>query len=232
MSKQTNAAGPTPRAVLLRRAGVAGALIVVLLLGLAWFERMQSVADRPLVAEAPPPLPELPAGAPPMPSAAQVEAQVAAEAGLASGVQSASVETVAAPEMTAAPVVVEQAQRVDETPPAVTGAPRLVLGNAPEAPTTAAEPDAPAPAAPRPAPAKKTADAPAPLKGGYLVQLGVFSAPGNAESLAGKVDALGIPSHIESRVVVGPFRNRAEADAARKKLREAGLGKGMVVPSR
>jgi len=222
--KKSAAAGPGPRAVLLRRAGIAGAMILALLVGLNWFEREQTQPEHPPMAEAPPPppLPELPHGAPPMPTAAAVEEMVAAEAGLAKGSEQASAE------MTAAPVIVEPDRRVDETPPAVTGSPRLVLGGDSAAP--AEKPAAPPPPPPVVTPhATKPVPAPAPMKNAYLVQLGVFSAPGNAQALADKLDALGIPAHIESRVVVGPFKNRAEADAAQKRLKASGLGKGMVV---
>lgn len=223
--------GPTQRAALLRRAGIAAVLIVALLAGLAWFERAQTESDAPAMAEAPPPppLPELPRGAPPMPTAEAVEAMVAAESGLAPGGDQASAE------LTAAPAMVEPEQRIDETPPAVTGAPRLVLGGDAPAPDAKPAPP-PAPAAPvsgkNAAPAGAKPAEPAPVKDGYLVQLGVFSAPGNAQALVDKVDALGIPAHIESRVVVGPFKNRAEADAARKQIAQSGLGKGMVVRGR
>ncbi len=225
--------GGTQRTALLKRAGLAGALIVALLVGLTWFEHEQTSLSPPPVAEVPPPLPELPRGAPPMPTAEAVEAMVAAEAGGAPSGDKVE------PELTAAPVVVAPEQRKDETPPPATGAPRLVLGggeggaaaHGKPAPMAAAEPDASP--APKPAvePAPKPAAAPAPLKDGFLVQLGVFGTLGNAQALADKVGALGIPAYIESRVVVGPFKNRAEADAARNKLRASGLGKGLVVRS-
>ncbi|QID16745.1 SPOR domain-containing protein [Nitrogeniibacter mangrovi] len=216
--------GASQRAVLFKRAGLAAALIVALLAGLAWFEREQAQPALPSLAEAPPPplpdIPEPPHGAPPMPSQAEVEATVAAESGLTGG-------DAAAPELTAAPAVVAPEDRVDETPPPVAGAPRLVLGG--EADKAEAPPPAAKSPPPPPAPAAKAA--PAPVKNGYLVQLGVFSAPGNASALAKKVDALGIPAHIESRVVIGPFKNRAEADAARAKLKKSGLAAGIIVPS-
>ena len=227
--------GGAQRAALLKRAALAGGLIVALLLGLAWFEREQTRPAAPPLAEAPPPLPELPSGAPPMPTAEEVEASVAAQGG------EAPAGDRAAPELTAAPVVVKPEQREDETPPPATGAPRLVLGGdgthapAPGKPAPAAEPDAPpaglAKATPEAPPAAAPTPAPAPIKNGFLVQLGVFSTPGNAQALRDKVAALGIPAHLESRVVVGPFRNRAEADAAREKLRASGLGKGLLVRS-
>jgi len=230
--KKAVVTGVTQRSALLRRAGVAAVLIVGLLAGLAWFERAQTEADVPAMAEAPPPppLPELPRGAPPMPTAEAVEAMVAAETGHTPSGDQASAE------LTAAPVVVEPDKRTDETPPALTGSPRLVLGGdsgtsdgqptPPPAPTAAPMPKE---AAPKAAPTKVATP---PVKDGYLVQLGVFSAPGNAQALVDKVDALGIPAHIESRVVVGPFKDRAEADAARKQIAQSGLGKGMVVRGR
>ncbi len=235
--------GTVQRAVLLRRAGIAGGLILALLVGLAWYERSQSVPDLPRLTEAPPP-PPLPTleeplrGAPPMPTAEEAEASVA---GNTSGVGADG----AVPELTAAPAVVAPEARTDETPPAASGAPRLVLGDeapvasdkpalppAPEsAPKTVAKADVPATkvTAPEPTPAKTSVEA---IKNGYMVQLGVFSAPGNAQALIERVDALGIPAHIESRVVVGPFKDRSEADAARRKLSASGLGKGLVVRTR
>nr|HQU90184.1 SPOR domain-containing protein [Denitromonas sp.] len=57
----------------------------------------------------------------------------------------------------------------------------------------------------------------------------VFSTSENAQALYEKIAKMGIESHIESRVVVGPFKDRAAADAAREKLRKSGLGKGLVV---
>ena len=75
------------RAALLRRAGIAGVLIVALLIGLGWYEREQAAPPPVASTDVPPPLPELPElpapprGAPPMPSAEEVEAMAAAEAG-------------------------------------------------------------------------------------------------------------------------------------------------------
>lgn len=245
MSKKVrkDKAGNGQRAVLLRRAGVAGGLILALLVALAWYERSQTLPELPQLAEAPPPpLPKLeepPRGAPPMPTAEQVEAAAAGDAsGPGPGPDGA------VPELTAAPVVVAPDARQDETPPAASGAPRLVLGAEANAvkgkPSAPPEPDAAAVVAKADVPAAKVA-APAPtpprtdveaIKDGYMVQLGVFSAPGNAQALVDRVDAMGIPAHIESRVVVGPFKNRSEADAARRKLSASGLGKGLVVRTR
>jgi DedD protein len=63
----------------------------------------------------------------------------------------------------------------------------------------------------------------------YLVQLGVFNTLGNAEDLIAKLQAAGLPAQIESRVQVGPFATRAEADAARTKLKAMGYDDGLLV---
>jgi cell division septation protein DedD len=59
------------------------------------------------------------------------------------------------------------------------------------------------------------------------VQTGVFSSTENALALQARLKDQGIPAFVETRVVVGPFRNRAEAEAAKKRLRELGL-QGLV----
>jgi cell division septation protein DedD len=59
--------------------------------------------------------------------------------------------------------------------------------------------------------------------------VGVFSNHANAEELVTKLHEAGIPAQIESRVQVGPFVSRAEADAARAKLKAMGLDDGLLV---
>jgi DedD protein len=71
-----------------------------------------------------------------------------------------------------------------------------------------------------------------PLADGYLVQLGVFGAMDNAETLRKNVAMRDLPVHIESRVVVGPFSDKAEAEAIREQLRRDGVVEGIVVPPR
>ena len=63
---------------------------------------------------------------------------------------------------------------------------------------------------------------------GFVVQLGMFTTVENAQSLQAKLKEQGIPAFLETRVVVGPFRDRAEADAAQRKLKELGVG-GVIV---
>jgi cell division protein FtsN len=60
--------------------------------------------------------------------------------------------------------------------------------------------------------------------------MGVFSNIANAEELKVRLDRAGIPAHIEARVQVGPFRNKAEAEAAQKKLADMGLSGLLLSP--
>ena len=58
---------------------------------------------------------------------------------------------------------------------------------------------------------------------GYAVQLGVFTDIDNAKQLQSKLAEHGIPSHTETRVQIGPFKSREEADRAREKLKKLGI---------
>ncbi len=64
---------------------------------------------------------------------------------------------------------------------------------------------------------------------GFVVQVGVFTTAANARSLQEKLSAKGIRTHLETRLVVGPFQDRAEADAVVSQLKQMGL-EGMVSP--
>jgi DedD protein len=59
--------------------------------------------------------------------------------------------------------------------------------------------------------------------------MGVFGNVANAEDLRAKLELHGIPSSIEARVHVGPFRSKEEADSVRAKLKELGLDGGLLV---
>lgn len=94
---------------------------------------------------------------------------------------------------------------------------------------------APAPASSEPLPAVQPS-IPEPVvlvpkPSGPVLQLGVFGAQDNAERLRAELARLGFPARIESRVVLGPFPDRAAAEAAQAALKRAGQPTGMVVPS-
>ncbi len=58
---------------------------------------------------------------------------------------------------------------------------------------------------------------------GPRLQAGVFLQPANADAFKSSLEAKGFPAYIESRVYVGPFRERKEAERARAKLQEMGI---------
>lgn len=80
---------------------------------------------------------------------------------------------------------------------------------------------------PAAAPATEPGKAAAPK--GFEVQLGVFSDMENAKQLQAKLAEHGIPSHTETRVQIGPFKTRAEAEQAKEKLKTLGIT-GVIAP--
>jgi DedD protein len=76
----------------------------------------------------------------------------------------------------------------------------------------------------------KQPPAPPRLFSGYALQAGVFSDPHLAEELHAKLTLNGIPSTLETRVQVGPFNSREEAEAARVKMKELGIDAMMLAP--
>ena len=90
-----------------------------------------------------------------------------------------------------------------------------------------AQPSAPPRPAATPPPQPSAAAAPR-VAPGFVVQLGMFSSVENAQAMREKLEAQGIPVFLETRVVIGPFRNRIEADAAHTKLKAMGV-RGVIV---
>lgn len=89
----------------------------------------------------------------------------------------------------------------------------------PSSPATPAAPTRPSPAASEPSTA-------------YLLQVGVFSTPAQADALRARLMADGIPAQLETRVVVGPFNDRRDALAAQARLREKGFSAAEMIPFR
>lgn len=209
---------------LVRRIGIAGVLIVVLLGGLTLLE------DVLLEKPAAPPAPTAAAPAPAEPPKA--EAPPAEEKKEEAKPEEKKEEPKAEPEKTEMPLAPapvpepRPASRVVIKPPAA--APAAPAKKAAPAKVEKVEPAAPA-AAPAPAPAPK-ADPAAALARSYRLQMGVFTSASNAEELHAKLEQADIPSYVESRVQVGPFKTQKEADAARRKLKELGLGPGLLIP--
>jgi DedD protein len=88
------------------------------------------------------------------------------------------------------------------------------------------------PAAPTPAPAARAATGEALVVARYVVQVGAFTEAGALRDARQRVERLGLKTYTQvinspagprTRVRVGPFESRADADAAGAKLRAAGL---------
>jgi len=129
------------------------------------------------------------------------------------------------PEVAAQPVL----------PRASQSAARAVAPVSPPAPAASAKPAEPkaqgASAAPaRPEPAVQAQAAPMRLYSGFALQAGVFADPRRAEELHARLTLEGIPSTIEARVQVGPFKTREEAEAARVKMKALGIDAVMLMP--
>ena len=241
---------PELRSQLLRRVLVAGGLVAVLLAVLAAFEHFSQPADTPEVrvftepvpvaprklvtqpvtpmapveedaetpadSEADAPLADADSPLPPPevaaePSPASLPASRPARAASATAVAPAPAAapaqdlTFAPPLAPKAPIAAPaQAVREAETPSA------RVIGTTPAAPA--------APAAPR-------------LFSGFLLQAGVFNSVQRAEELHARLTLSGVPSNIETRVQVGPFRTRKEAIEAQARLRELGIDSILVAPA-
>lgn len=58
---------------------------------------------------------------------------------------------------------------------------------------------------------------------GYTVQAGVFQSSDNAGKLIVRLESAGIPARIETRVQIGPFKTKEEADLIAGRLRQLGI---------
>lgn len=240
---------------LLSRIAVAGVVIVGLLGGLAVYDalnkppapalpKMAASVEREAPTAAEKAAEEPAAGEKTAAAEKPAEGQAAEEKPAAA--RTAAAETV--PERTETPLAPPPADKPPKaakalTPPA-TAQPAAVKPSAPA--VAAARPDAareiaravPEGSAPATAERKPAAHAPAarPLTQAaaesarrFLLQVGVFGNHANAEELAARLHEAGLPTQIESRVQVGPFATRQEADAARIKLKALGIDDGMLV---
>ncbi len=226
---------------LLRRVGIAGIAIIVLLGGLTLLEKM--VKETPVPIK--PPAAVAPAPAMDASVEAQTETKTAGISEEPAPAQPGDTQTTAKeepknepraePEETETPLAplpkeVTPSQRIVIKPPS----PAVPAKKAPGAKNAPAEAVATAPAAPpsaAPPVARTEGVAPqASIAHSYRLQMGVFTSAAHAEELQAKLEKAGIPSYLETRVQVGPFKTQKEANAAREKLKALGLGTGMLIP--
>lgn len=192
------------RTALLRRVAVAGAMIAMLIGGLALFDASRRPVDTPpVISVTPPPAPV----AEPEPPAEETALPTLPPA------DESAVE--------AAPVSLE-----DTPPPLPESTARPAARPAESASAELSSRERAAAPAARATAATPLTRTPALEQGviqGYRVQVGVFSNVTNADDVRARLAASGIPSQLEVRVHVGPFTTRAEADRARAQLRKLGL---------
>jgi DedD protein len=227
---------------LLWRLGIAGGLIAALLFGIAWIEKSQDNGE-PNV-QIPQIAPELNASEPVGVASAASEANAASPEPTASTAPTpsntpnptATATATTTPYITTSPAPKQgnssPIQKIDNLPKTIpqtskqpetnikaistaiplqkpiSNTPSKTLINQPSTPIQAASPDFPAPIN---------------NARGYSVQAGVFLLSNNAEKLLGQLQQAGIPAYLETRVQIGPFKNKAEADAAVKKLKALGI---------
>lgn len=232
------------RGTLIKRLAVAGVLVALLLGVLAFFDYLATTPEEPepQVFRQPVPvapkkevsqpvkpaenLPEPPAEAASPPSPADKPLPVVAEA-----------KPEPLPEKRPAPApMATPAQALPAAPPAIAPArpPRVTPeGTASPAVVTRDE-TPPAPSKPRLAETRPAPPVQPPmvsrLFSGFLLQAGVFSSTQRAEELHARLTLSGVPSTLETRVQVGPFRTRQEAEAAQAKLKELGIEAILIPP--
>lgn len=193
----------------LMRLAVAGLVTATALAGLWWLDQGKQ-APSGTAAPAPQPTP-IQSASPPAPTPPQTELPptAAGEVATAESVQ----PTPETPADAGAP-------REAPPPPQVSNAPRQL-------PADVQPPPRPSPPTSTPAPSpasKQTPVATIPQGGGsFVVQLGVFNNLAHAEELVRRLRQQGIHASTETRVHVGPFLNREEAEKARIEMRRLGL---------
>lgn len=192
-------------------------------------------APRTLAPPAPPP--DAVAEAPATPATAD-----AAKAGDAAS--AAGAPAVAPPQAPAASTVAPTPART-----AIAGAPPAAATPSPAAPAVVPTPaaptaqTAPTPPAPRPddgtrARALLEGGASAPTAARFVVQVGAYSDPGALRQARQRVERLGLQTYTQvvdtaagprTRVRIGPYASRDQADAAAAKVKAAGLPAAILV---
>lgn len=248
-----NAAGEL-RGQLTKRLAVAGVLVAMLLGILAFFDYLANPPEDPEAVVFTRPVPVAPqkAVSQPVTPAENLPEPPAPEK------TEAAAEAPPPPKVEAQPAVPVETRpeaRADQRPSSPVAGHRL----APVHPPAAAAPVPPKPIAegtaepsslpPRPTPPAEPAPskpvarlveprAAAPilppavsrLFSGFVLQAGVFSSSQRAEELHARLTLSGVPSTLETRVQVGPFRTKHEAEAAQAKLKELGVETILIPP--
>lgn len=257
-SDNDNAASGEMRGQLARRLAVAGVLVAILLGVLAFFDYLanpsedadQAVFTQPVPVapkkevsqpvKATDSIPEPPApekaevvAEPPPPPAVEAQHAPVVEAKPEARPEYRATAAVPLPATRQPPVRAQQAAPAASMPAVPEGTtapsnlppPRTTASPEPLQSKLVARPVEPKSAAPVPPPAAITR-----LFSGFILQAGVFSSAQRAEELHARLTLSGVPSTLETRVQVGPFRTKQEAEAAQAKLKELGVETILVPP--
>jgi len=226
---------------LLKRLAVAGVLVAVLLGVLAFFDYLSTPSEEPEAESYNRPVPVAPRKqlTQPVTPATDLPEPPKAES-VAAAPPPAATEVPAKPAVTAqpSPTAVEPVAAAKPAPSHATPAkPAASVAEGTAAPTVHT-PDEPVVAARAPArvveapPRLSPIPGPARLGAGFTLQAGVFASAQRAEELHAKLTLNGIPSTLEARVQVGPFKTRQEADAAKEKMKALGIDAVLLPPAR
>jgi DedD protein len=212
------------------RRRLVGAL-VLLVIGIVGFPVLFETQPRPLPLDTPFELPRREGSvvAPPAPNKPRPVPVLPADAGTEVAVDAPSATPAFAPAAAASAAAVQAAPTVAIAPVVVPPTPVPAAAPAPavRAPTLAPATVAPAAAAPAPA-------APA---GRFVVQVGAYSDPATLREARAKVEKLGLKTYTQvidsdsgkrTRVRLGPFATREEADAAAAKVKRTGLPANII----
>lgn len=197
------------------RLAVAGVITLAALAGLWWLDKSGQPSPEPKRA---PPAPIVTAPAPSPPPEPQATEPSPPAGPQATEPSPPATEAAARPQPLPAPppprVSNLTAPAQDTPPPGVRPSP-ATLRPTPK-PEVKTEPAPPPPA-------------PAPVGRGYVLQLGVFGNPDNAKQLVQRLQREGIRAWSETRVQVGPFQSREEAEKARIALEHLGI-RAVIAP--
>jgi len=125
------------------------------------------------------------------------------------------------------PVAESSVPAVNPEPPITPPPPPQVVNNETLAPPAGAS----GPATPLSPPSTQAApsEKPVPIPGkAYMVQVGVFTSPANAQALQKQLQRAGIDAHLETRVQLGPFRDKRDAEKALSRAKRLGINAVLV----
>jgi DedD protein len=218
------------------RLGIAAALIVLVLFGINWLDQQKDAppaVHTPIPLIAPPVTEPDPLALPSNTASATIEASSALSVhatiapSSASGViEGASRRPTTTPSPAPHPTSSKPTLKLEAIAPSVSSTQKPT----PESKAAVAKPEPiihPSPVTQAPQSTPIAAPLPYPAAqhtpNGYTVQAGVFMHAQNADKLLSQLKAAGIPAYAETRVQIGPFKDKVSADAAAAKLKRMGI---------